>query len=183
MAIEPIESADVATSAPALRQATRAQTALNWVSNNRVRLLKFASVGATGVVVNLLVFEFCFQWAFAGAFSGKILFGVSNTVGFLVSVFTNFLLNDLWTWGDRRKGTRRDGLKRLTKYYITASVAGVVQISISLVSLMLVWGRLPVVVFGIDLSPRLAVLTGIACGMAINFIASHLWAFRDARSE
>ncbi|MFU8807199.1 MAG: hypothetical protein ACNA8W_25545, partial [Bradymonadaceae bacterium] len=56
-----------------------------------------------------------------------------------------------------------------------------VQFFMATVSLLLLWEHLPVTLSDVDLAPRLSVLTGIACGMVINFTASHLWAFRDDR--
>jgi dolichol-phosphate mannosyltransferase len=145
------------------------------------RLVKFGLVGVTGVAVNLAVFEVLFRL-------GHLQFSLANAIGIVVSIFTNFLLNDMWTWGDRIKGTRRDWVGRLTKYYVSASAAAGVQLLVASGALTFVFGDLPVVLpaaFGmaertIDVGPTLAVLTGIAFGMAINFVASHLWAFRDA---
>lgn len=180
MATEPIEHREVTPSPPL----STLDMSRQWLGANKQRLLKFASVGASGVLVNLLIFELCFRILLVDLLSGSPLFTISNGLGFLVSVFTNFLLNDLWTWGDRLKGKRRrDWLKRVTKYYLTASAAGSVQLVMAWASLQLVWQNIPVTISGIDLAPTLSVLSGIACGMVINFTASHLWAFRDVRTR
>ncbi|MFU8804848.1 MAG: GtrA family protein, partial [Bradymonadaceae bacterium] len=121
MAIEPIENTElIAHSTPPLSMIKMSR---QWFAENRQRLLKFAGVGITGVVVNLMIFELCFGFLLTGFFGGTVLFNVSNGLAILVSIFTNFLLNDLWTWGDRVKGVRkRDWLKRITKYYLSASL-------------------------------------------------------------
>lgn len=157
-------------------------TAGDWFRNNRGRLLKFAGVGMSGVVVNLVIFTVAFHVLLASVLSGDLLFITANAAGFVVSVFTNFLLNDWWTWGDRQKGTLRHWWHRLVKYYVTASSAGAIQILTAWLSLTVLWASLDLSISGYELAPTLGVLTGIGCGMAINFAASHLWAFRDAPS-
>ena len=166
MASEPLEQSNLSTTG-------------NWLRANRGRLLKFASVGLSGVVVNLAIFLLAFHVVFAPLLSGDLQFIVANGTGFVVSVFTNFLLNDWWTWGDRTKGRLRDWWHRLGKYYVTASGAGAVQILTAWLSLTLLWAPMEPVLLEYELAPMLGVLTGIGCGMAINFTASHLWAFRD----
>lgn len=154
-------------------------TPLGWVRNNRGRLARFAAVGVSGVVVNLAVFSLAFYLLLAPLLSGDPLFVAANACGFVVSVFTNFLLNDHWTWGDRIKGGWRQWFRRVGRYYVTASGAGLIQLLTAWLSLFF-WNPLAPPVVGIELAPLLGVLTGITCGMAINFTASHLWAFRDA---
>lgn len=144
------------------------------------RLVKFGLVGASGVVVNVVVFEVCYRLLLSGIGDVDMRFVSSNFVGIVVSIFTNFLLNDRWTWGDRTKGGPRDWFRRLMKYYVLASVAAGVQAGVAWASFRLVWGNFELALGDYDLSPTFGLLTGIACGMFINFAASHLWAFRDA---
>lgn len=145
------------------------------------RLIKFGLVGVSGVFVNLVVFELLFRLA-------SLPFSLANAGGIALSVFTNFLLNDAWTWGDRKKGVRRrDWVSRVGKYYISAAAAAGVQLTVA-------WAvnralsapirlEVPAIMYAsapsIDIAPTLAVLCGIVVGMGINFLAGHLWAFRD----
>ena len=143
------------------------------------RLIKFGVVGASGVVINLGVFEFVlFLLSDQGQLADRIF--LANLVGVVVSIFWNFMLNDRWTWGDRVKGGRTEWFKRLTKYYVSASAAAVVQLVVTQASFALLWSQLALSVLDHDLTPSLALLTGVGFGMVINFLASHLWAFRDA---
>ena len=151
----------------------------SWLRQNRGRLLRFAGVGVSGVVVNLVVFALAFHIVLVSLAGDDLKFVLANGMGFLVSVFTNFLLNDNWTWGDRAKGGFKNWWQRLAKYYVTASSAGIVQIVTAWLSLTLLWSVFDPRISGYELAPMLGVLTGIGCGMAINFTASHLWAFRD----
>ncbi len=156
---------------------------VHWLRTHHIRLLKFAVVGFSGVFVNLAVFNLTYYAGLDGLLSGDPRFVLANAAGFVTSVFTNFLLNDFWTWGDRRKGDLRHWFKRLVKFYITASGAGTVQLLTAWISLTIVWVPLDPTPLGYKLAPSLGVLTGIGCGMVINFTASHLWAFRDASSS
>lgn len=146
------------------------------------RLVKFGLVGVSGVFVNLVVFEALFRLA-------GFPFSLANAGGIALSVFTNFLLNDAWTWGDRKKGARRrDWLARVSKYYVSAAAAAAVQLAVASAMnrymLPPIQLDLPATLSGasaqtIDIAPTLAVLSGIIVGMGINFLAGHLWAFRD----
>jgi len=68
----------------------------------------------------------------------------------------------------------------MIKYYVSASGAAVVQLAVTSVSFSLFFdAALDAEIAGLDVGATFALLTGIACGMVINFAASHLWAFRD----
>jgi len=148
-----------------------------------VRIVKFGVVGASGVPVNLVVFELFHRYVLGGLASPDLRLVAANVAGVAVSIFTNFLLNDLWTWGDRSKGGPRAWVHRLGKFYVAAYVATGVQVGVSWVSYRVFWRAFDLQLAGHDVAPPLSVLTGIACGMAINFLASHLWAFADAEEE
>ena len=162
--------------------------AVDWVKRNHRRLWKFGLVGGVGVFVNWLFFEI--GVAVALGLGPDPAHAIGVILGITFSIFTNFVLNDLWTWGDRSKhGGFRGWLARMGKYYIGASVAGGVQFVTFWPAKAWIWGPLDLhfpgaTVLGISipsgpLAPRLALLTGIALGMAINFLVGHLWAFRD----
>lgn len=160
------------------------------------RLVKFGVVGASGVVVNLAVFEVAYRFVLSATAVGTRV-TLANAAGLVISIFTNFVLNDKWTWGDRAKGELRHWLGRMFKYYVSASVAGGVQLVVTWLAFKHVFGDLalevpiPEGVSGVvptvggvyDVSPTIAVLTGIACGMVLNFLAGHLWAFRNVEGE
>lgn len=126
----------------------------------RVRFIRFCVVGLSGVAVNLGVFSL-FDRA-------EVPFLLSNVAGFLVSVLTNFLLNDFWTWGDRQKHGHAHFFQRLAKFYLVASVGGAVQLGVA-------YG----VRAALQLHKPLAVLCGIAVATVINYAANHYWTFRE----
>ncbi len=62
------------------------------------RLIKFSVVGASGVAVNMgLLYALT-------RFMG-IHYILSSILAIEVSILTNFILNDIWTWRDRRTKT------------------------------------------------------------------------------
>lgn len=142
------------------------------------RFLRFCAVGASGVVVNLGVFHLARVVLAGTAQTDDARFLAANVAGFLVSVFTNFVLNDAWTWRDRRSTANQGVLARLAWFYVVASVAGAVQISVAFLSRS--W--LPAWLVGTLLegqTDNLAVLVGIGVATVINYVVNNLWTFRS----
>ncbi len=131
-----------------------------------LRVAKFAVVGASGVLVNHGILVLCVKVIFP-SWEPSVRNLVGSTLAVAVSIFTNFLLNNSWTWSDRRTAGLGALLTRLFRYYIVAGVAGVLQIGIF-------WGLS--VPLGINL--HLANLSGIGAGVLINFGVNHFWTFR-----
>ncbi len=147
-----------------------------------LRLTRFAIVGGSGVIINLVVFQLLLLALEPAGFATSTAIPIANAGGIIVSIFTNFLLNDSWTWGDRIKGDRKEWVRRVGRYYVSASFAAAVQLIVTSVSHANFWEALLFDWHGIALAPNAALLTGIACGMGINFIISHKWAFKDAKN-
>ena len=141
------------------------------------RALKFGVVGLSGVFVNLLVSEFLFRTVLLAVADDTSRLAISNGIGVVVSIFTNFLLNDRWTWGDVAKGSSWGG--RLAKYYVSASVAGLVQVGVASAAFEFVFDPIGIAIGSVSLDSTLAICTGIGAGMVINFLASHFWAFKE----
>lgn len=148
------------------------------------RFVKFAVVGGSGVLVNLGVFQVA-SWTMTSIADDATRFLAANVAGVFVSIFTNFLLNDGWTWGDREKGSGSAWARRLVKYYITCSVSAAIQLGVAYTMRWFLLERLGwhYEILGRPILPILCVLTGIVAGIAINFPISHLWAFRDAKEH
>lgn len=127
--------------------------------SQHVRFVKFCLVGGSGIVVNMAVFSG--THALARHLDATLRFNVAQLAGFLVSCLSNFLLNDFWTWGDRKKTNART-LPRVGTYYLVALAAYAVQA---------VTGNLLVVKIG--MSPWPANLTGILLGTVLNFLINN----------
>ncbi len=92
----------------------------------------------------------------------------AGIIAIAVAIFTNFMLNDSWTWRDRAKGAENPFVVRLAKYYAVASVAGVIQ-----------WTVLKVLTESFGIIYLVSNLVGIMAGLSINFLVNNLWTFRE----
>ena len=141
------------------------------VPPDRQRFLRFAVVGVSGIAVNL-GFMALGRVIFSGLGAAPSEFAASG-LGIVVSIFTNFILNDLWTWGDREKGTRRrDIAARLLAYYVGAGIAAGLQ-----------FGTFGVLYGALGVNPYAAQLAGIALGMIVNYVINNRVVFRDKKEH
>lgn len=131
------------------------------------RFIKFCVVGASGVPVNLAVTWLAHSMLFATV-SPDWRKALSFLVGIAVSIFTNFLLNDMWTWGDRDK-VERGFWGRLARFYLVCSVASAIQFGVALA--LSLW---------LHMHYLIAQLVGIALATAANFAVNNLWTFKKA---
>ncbi|MEX2530705.1 MAG: GtrA family protein [Gemmatimonadota bacterium] len=134
------------------------------------RVLKFGTVGLSGVGVNL----FC-VWIGVQIFSGfdtAVRDALASALGIAVSIFTNFLLNDGWTWGDRVKGAQIEDLaSRFGAFLVASGVGATLQFGTA---------QLLALLFGVNI--YLAQLAGIGVGSVLNFLINHYWTFTDQGS-
>jgi putative flippase GtrA len=175
---------------PTVRPARNAVHA--WVrrtfSAEQRRVVKFAVVGGSGVFVNLLVVALVSRVVLVDLGTVHLpLVGARQPADFLallagiaVSIFTNFVINDRWTWGDRDKGTSSAWWARCANFYLTNGMAAALQFAVA-------WGALRfalfnLTVFGWDLTPwntTFASLLGIGIATPLNYVINHLWTFRE----
>lgn len=127
-------------------------------------------MGASGVPVNLVFTWIGHTWLFAGL-SAEARSAGAFTLGIAVSIFTNFIFNDLWTWGDRDK-QRRGFWGRLGRFYLACSLASAVQFGVAMVLNL-----------GVQLHYLLAQLTGIAVATVLNYAANNLWTFNTNKQR
>ncbi len=151
------------------------------------QFVRFCFVGASGVVVNLVVFTaVLLVWTLAaGGIHSFVDLGssivdlavhrdtravpaaaafVANAAGFVVSVFTNYVLNRRWTF--RSSGAVRS---ELPKFFTVSVTAYLVQLA----AFWLLHGPA-------QMAPLPSQLVAIACVMPINFVLNKLWSFRGA---
>ena len=133
-------------------------------------MIRFAFVGLSGVFVNLAIYFICYEYIFYEHDAG-LQRNLSVIGGILVSIFTNFVLNDRWTWGDRQKGHWSRWFHRLVKYYIAAGAGALSQIGVF---------NAAVAIIGEEYH-LLANLAGIGLATVVNYALLHLWSFRDSK--
>jgi len=115
-------------------------------------------VGASGVAVNMGLLYGLTEYM-------NFHYMLSSVIAIEISIITNFVLNDLWTWNDRAK---QIWIKRIIKYHF-----------VSLGALIANWLVLVGLTEGFGLYYMLSNLIGICMGMIINYILNDLWTFRE----
>lgn len=144
-----------------------------------VRFIKFCTVGVSGVAVNLGCLAL-----FAGVFGVQA--NLAAALAIEVSINTNFLVNEMWTFRDRSEG-KSGFLKRLARFHLVSLVGAAIQWGI-FVGMNLIFAT----TFGQDISLVAAVtdppdvgnwmylsqLTGIGVATIWNFVANFYWTWK-----
>jgi putative flippase GtrA len=127
-------------------------------TENWLQLIRFASVGVSGYVVNLVVFALSLHVI-------GIDYKVAAVVAYVVSVANNFWWNRHWTFSHRREAHPvTQGVKFFAVSLVTFGFSYVVLISL---------------VDGAGLEKVIAQAISIAAATPLNFIGQKLWSFRD----
>ena len=129
------------------------------------RPVRFLLVGLTGVGVNTVVLWIATRGVGLAVFWGGLMAA-------LISTGTNFLLNDAFTWRDRRVGGLRPSLGRLVRYYITTFGGNVIYL-----------GMLTLLTHGLDLFLLLANLIAIGVGGTFNYLLHNVWTWRGGKRK
>ena len=172
----------MATAVHTLRDAVTqpAEVVRRLISPEKRRVIKFAVVGTSGVVVNLAVVALLGPMLLAAFAGGEAGARVAFFCGIAVSIFTNFLMNDRWTWRDRHKGKGLAWFQRLGEFYLAASVAATVQFFIaSSLRAVLVFESGVLFVPAAQLSLLTPMVVAILIATPLNYVVNHFWTFRD----
>jgi dolichol-phosphate mannosyltransferase len=143
-------------------------TSLFWYVPSAGRFWKFAMVGASGVLVNILTLIILAEY-----------FGAHKVIAWMfavgVSILSNFLLNNAFTWGDVRHSSRIHFLLRGALAYPVAIMGIGANFAIYYPLLKYVSEAFPYYVF--------FNLLGIAAGTSVNFLLSSRLVFRPSTPE
>ena len=135
------------------------------------RFLRFVIVGSLGALVNF-AFVALGLWLFKGVDDDHTRKALASALGIGVSVISNFIFNDAWTWGDRQKGTgKADAAKRFGAYALGAGLGVALQYGTFLV-LDAAFGLQGILVY-------LAQGLGIGVGMVANYVINNRIVFKD----
>ncbi|MCO7126395.1 glycosyltransferase family 2 protein [Sporolactobacillus shoreicorticis] len=129
------------------------------------RFYLFCLVGSSGVVINLLVYKLMLSMGMPIMYA----FLISS----LISILSNYLLNNAFTWRMRHKRKSRfSWFERMVKYVI-----------VSIASLCVSSGVLSSAHYLLHLSPMLSGMTGIAASVIINFVVNDKWTFTTSKKN
>lgn len=155
-------------------------TARAILSPEKRRVIKFVVVGSSGVLVNLAVVAVVgplLLQAFAGESTGAQL---TFLLGILVSIFTNFMLNDQWTWRDRPKKGTSHWFQRCGEFYLAASLAATLQFIIATsIRPLLSWEFGFWIATPERISLMVPMMIGILVATPLNYVINNFWTFRD----
>lgn len=153
------------------------------------QLIKFGLVGVTNTIVSYAVYSICYY-----VFHTNV--HVGNVLGFIISVFSAYLLQSRFVFKESEDGEHRVWWQVLIKTYISYAFSGLILTEL----LLLLWinvlnigqylGPLSgwLVNFGVHLAPEdlavsLAPFINMIFTVPINFCTNKFWAYRQKRGE
>ena len=122
---------------------------------------RFYTVGASGFVVNYLI-----SLLFAGGVS-DLWYLHANVIGIIVSITTNFILNKVWTFGDRNFGAKRT-ISQYGKFVMFSSLGALVQL-----------GMVYFLVDSNEISYPIALILAVMTAAFGNFVLNKKWTFKE----
>jgi putative flippase GtrA len=124
--------------------------------HNWVQLAKFCVVGASGYVVNLVVYTLLLKWA-------GLHYLAAAFVSFLVAVSNNYLWNRRWTFRGQRGHFAYQGMR----FAVVSTLALAANLAVLRVLVALGVGKVA------------AQAIAIIAVTPLNFIGNKLWSFRS----
>ena len=130
-----------------------------------VRPMRFLLVGVTGAGVSTAILWLTTRLA-------GLPVPLGGALAAILSTFTNFLLNDIFTWRDRRSTSLRMKTVRLMRYYVTTAGGNLIYL-----------GMLTLLTHGLDLFLLLANLIAIGVGGTFNYLLHNVWTWRGGKRK
>ena len=130
-----------------------------------IRFVKFGIVGTSGIAVNTAVL-----WFLKGQLGVPLEIAPIFAIG--AAVFSNFMLNNYWTWNENKAIRKHSFFHRLWRYYLSASLGALINyvVLLSLTNLL-------------DIHYLIANLAGIFLGMVSNFLLGEFWVFKSESTK
>ena len=132
------------------------------------RFMKFATVGASGVVVNLGVLYLCQEFLFKAIRSTGVRLDVSLAAAIFIATVNNFYWNRFWTWNDRAHHPDKHLILHFGQYALACWVGIVLQVLLTKL-------------FVIYLHYLVANALAIVLASVFNFLVNNFWTFRSHR--
>ncbi len=132
----------------------------------RKRFIRFGTVGASGVVVNLSVLFLGQEFLFTAIQNPGMRLNVSLAVAIFFATANNFFWNRMWTWGDRKHRPDKHLLLHFGQYAMASWVG---------IALQVVLTKLFVFYWHYLIANALAILLA----SVFNFLVNNFWTFRN----
>ena len=130
------------------------------------RFVKFGTVGASGVVVNLSVLYLCQEFLFVAIQSPGMRLNASLAIAIFFATLNNFFWNRAWTWGDRKHRPDKHLLLHFGQYALACWVGIVLQVLLT--KLLVVYSHY-----------LIANALAIVLASLFNFLVNNFWTFRS----
>ncbi len=140
------------------------QGPLAWIFKRR--FMRFGTVGASGVVVNLVVLYLCQEYLFSAIASASMRLNASLAMSILLSTVNNFYWNRAWTWHDRQQRPDKHLLLHFGQYAFAVWIGIAVQF---ILTKMLV----------VHVHYLIANASAIVIASVFNFVVNNYWTFRQ----
>ena len=127
------------------------------------RLLRFGMVGLSGVPVNLGML-----WLFSDNLGWPL--ALASPLAIEISIIWNFLLNDTWTFSDRKADASAHFFKRMYRYNVVSLVGLAIQVGAAFAMNQVFMKTFELTEPGIWKYP--AQMVGIAVAMSWNFLSN-----------
>ena len=129
------------------------------------RFMKFGTVGASGVVVNLAVLYVCQEFLFSAIASSGMRLNVSLAVAIFFATANNFYWNRTWTWRDRKHHPDKHLLLHFGQYALAVWVG---------IALQFILTKL----LALHMHYLIANASAIVLASVFNFLVNNFWTFR-----
>ena len=132
----------------------------------RKRFMKFGTVGASGVAVNLAVLYLCQEYLFVAIRSPDMRLNLSLALAIFCATVNNFFWNRAWTWSDRKHHPDKHLLMHFGQYALACWVGIVLQVILTKL-------------FVLYLYYLIANALAIVLASVFNFLVNNFWTFRS----
>jgi len=129
---------------------------------NISRIIKFGTVGVSGIFVNSAILVFFTEIV-------RIDYRFSSITAIEISILNNFLWNSVWTWKDQNVTDSGSVFLRLLKFHLSCIFT----------AFFINYGLLILLTELFNVPYMISNLIGIAAGSAVNFLTSHFWVFQN----
>ena len=124
------------------------------------QFVNFGFVGVINTILNLAIYWFCIN--------NGMHYLLANGIGFVITVFSSYILNNLVTFRKKGKGFEWS-IKTLLKVYVSYFLTGMILNSV----LLYFWNDF------IGISENISPLLNLIVTIPLNFLMNKLWAYGD----
>ena len=132
-----------------------------------VQFIKFGMIGLLNTVLNYIITEVGYFLLRGPVHNDTVSLQISQTIGFIITVFISFMLNSTFVFKEDEGKTRNPWLT-LLKTYVAYSVTGIFLNNI------LIYIEIKI----LNMSALIAPIINVIIDVPVNFFINKLWAYK-----